>query len=151
MIKLIYYFIISIVFYKVNKERNVFIDLRTNIKNKRNVYIGENTYINGGYIFAGENSKIIIGKNCLISYNIHFRTKYHLINDLDTLINQQGHAEKDIIIGDNVLIGFGVQILSGVTIGNGAVIGAGAVVTKDVLPNGIYAGVPAKLLRFRGK
>ena len=44
-------------------------------------------------------------------------------------------------------IGSGAVILAGVTIGAGALIGAGAVVTKDVAPNQIVAGVPARVLR----
>ena len=41
----------------------------------------------------------------------------------------------------------GAMILKGVTIGDGSVIAAGAVVTKDVAPNTIVAGVPAKEIR----
>lgn len=44
-------------------------------------------------------------------------------------------------------IGSGAVILCGLTIGAGALIGAGAVVTKDVLPNSVVVGVPARLLR----
>ena len=44
-------------------------------------------------------------------------------------------------------IGSGAVILCGVTIGEGAVIGAGAVVTRDVEPNAVVAGVPARLVR----
>ncbi len=54
-----------------------------------------------------------------------------------------------VIIGNDVWIGNDVRILSGVTIGDGAVIGCGAVVTKDLEPYGIYAGIPAKLIRKR--
>jgi len=46
-------------------------------------------------------------------------------------------------------IGTGAVILSGVTIGAGALIGAGAVVTKDVAPNTVVAGCPARLMRAR--
>jgi acetyltransferase-like isoleucine patch superfamily enzyme len=45
-------------------------------------------------------------------------------------------------------IGSGAVILCGVTIGARALIGAGAVVTKDVLPDEVVAGVPARSLRF---
>lgn len=48
------------------------------------------------------------------------------------------------IIGDNVFIGANAVILPGVKIGSGAIIGAGAVVSKDVPPNIVVAGVPAK-------
>lgn len=43
--------------------------------------------------------------------------------------------------------GSGVTVLAGVTIGENAVVGAGAVVTKDVAPNTIVAGVPAKVIK----
>lgn len=45
-------------------------------------------------------------------------------------------------------IGSGSTILSNVTIGENAIVGAGSVVTKDVPPNAIFAGNPAKFLRF---
>jgi acetyltransferase-like isoleucine patch superfamily enzyme len=48
-----------------------------------------------------------------------------------------------------VWIGYGASILRGVTIGDGAVIGTHAVVTKDVPPNAIVGGVPAKVIRMR--
>ena len=42
----------------------------------------------------------------------------------------------------------GAVILAGVTIGAGALVGAGAVVTRDVAPQSIVAGVPARFLRL---
>jgi acetyltransferase-like isoleucine patch superfamily enzyme len=45
-------------------------------------------------------------------------------------------------------IGSGAVILCGVTIGAGALIGAGAVVTRNVAPNEVVAGVPARTLRI---
>ena len=54
---------------------------------------------------------------------------------------------RKIKIGNNVWIGSNATILQGITIGNGAIIGAGSVVTKDVPPNLIVAGNPAKILK----
>jgi serine O-acetyltransferase len=45
---------------------------------------------------------------------------------------------------DNVVVGSGAQILGPVTIGENSKIGANAVVTKDVEPNAIMVGIPAK-------
>ena len=44
-------------------------------------------------------------------------------------------------------IGSSATIMCGVTIGENAIVGAGAVVTKNVLPNTIVGGVPAKFIR----
>ncbi len=54
-----------------------------------------------------------------------------------------------VIIGNDVWIGNDVTILPGVVVGNGAIIGAGSVVTKDVPPYAVYAGNPARLIRYR--
>jgi len=45
-------------------------------------------------------------------------------------------------------IGSGATILSELTIGENAIVGAGSVVTRDVPPNAIVAGNPAKVLRY---
>jgi acetyltransferase-like isoleucine patch superfamily enzyme len=51
------------------------------------------------------------------------------------------------VIKKGASIGSGSTILSNVTIGEGAIVGAGSVVTKDVAPNTIVAGNPAKFFR----
>ena len=52
------------------------------------------------------------------------------------------------IIKKGASIGSGATILSRTTIGENAIVGAGSVVTKDVPPNAIVAGNPAKVLRL---
>ncbi len=52
-----------------------------------------------------------------------------------------------ITIGDNVWLGGGVIVCPGVTIGENTVVGAGAVVTRDLPPNVVAAGVPARVVR----
>lgn len=51
------------------------------------------------------------------------------------------------IIGDNVLIGANAVILEGVKIGENSVVGAGAVVTRDVPPNTVVTGSPARVVK----
>ena len=53
------------------------------------------------------------------------------------------------VIGNDVWIGTRVTIARGVTIGDGAIIGAGSLVTADVPPYAVFAGTPAKLIRYR--
>ncbi len=52
-----------------------------------------------------------------------------------------------VTIGDGAIIGYRSLIMMGVTIGERAVIGAQSVVTKNIEPNSVYAGSPAKLIK----
>ncbi len=106
----------------------------------KHITIGDNSYINGGWLCASPNAYIKVGKNCLISYNVHIRTDMHIHHDKEKLIQEQGNKEADIIIGNDVWIGCGAQIFGGVTLGEGCVIGAGTIVTKDVSPYEIVVG-----------
>lgn len=51
-----------------------------------------------------------------------------------------------IKVGNNVFIGINSIILPGVKIGDNVVIGAGSVVTRDLPSDGVYAGIPARLI-----
>ncbi len=51
------------------------------------------------------------------------------------------------VVKKGASIGSGATILSNISIGENAIVGAGSVVTKDVAPNSIVAGNPAKFLR----
>jgi acetyltransferase-like isoleucine patch superfamily enzyme len=78
------------------------------------------------------------------------------INDLDPRATAAGKLQTDsdwkVIptrVGRGASIGSGAVILGGVTIGAGALVGAGAVVTRNVAPNTVVAGVPARQTRLR--
>ena len=55
---------------------------------------------------------------------------------------------KPIHIGNGAWLGARCTILPGVTIGDGAVVAAGSLITKDVPPNALVGGVPARLIRL---
>ena len=57
---------------------------------------------------------------------------------------------KPIVIGRNVWIAAGATIVGGVSVGENSVVAAGSVVTKDVPPNTLVGGNPAKLIRSIG-
>ena len=133
----------------INLGTNVHLGYKVHISHPENIFIGDNSYVNGGFLLASKNAKIIIGKDCLLSYNIHIRTSTHSYEKKDVLIRKQGEIEKSIVIEDDCWIGFGVQIMPGVTIKKGSVIGAGAIVTKDTEEYGVYVGIPAKRIKFR--
>ena len=65
------------------------------------------------------------------------------------LIADQPLSRRGVKIGDDVWIGAGARILDGAVIGDGCVVAAGAVVRGTLEPGGIYAGVPARLVRRR--
>jgi acetyltransferase-like isoleucine patch superfamily enzyme len=78
------------------------------------------------------------------------------INDRDPRATADGRPQSEAdwkVIPTRVCrgasIGSGATIMAGVTIGEGALVGAGAVVTKDVPPNTVVAGCPARFLRNR--
>ncbi|MBQ3102469.1 serine acetyltransferase [bacterium] len=82
-----------------------------------------------GIVIAPE---VKIGDNCIIMQNVTIG---------------YGGSEKSHgypIIGNNVKIFAGAVVVGNIKVGEGAVIAANSVVTKDVEPNTMVAGAPAK-------
>lgn len=109
----------------------------------KNITLGKNVFINACCCFQDQGG-ITIGDGAYIGHRVTFATLNHgfLPEDRDT------NYPAPIRLGKKVWIGSGSTILQGVTIGDNAVVAAGAVVTKDVAPNTVVAGVPAKFIKF---
>ena len=92
---------------------------------------------------------VSIGRECVIADRVMLIDFDHGMVEVDRPIRLQGIYKRDVRVGNNVWIGYGACILRGVTVGDNAVIGTGAVVTRDVPPNAIVGGVPARVIRMR--
>jgi acetyltransferase-like isoleucine patch superfamily enzyme len=101
--------------------------------------------------YAMISGKVTCGDGVRIASHVSLVGFNHGYDDPDTPIYKQKHETLGIAIEDDVWIGANAVVVDGVTIGRGAVIAAGAVVSKDVPPMAIVGGVPAKVLRYRGR
>ena len=104
------------------------------------VKIGKNCVIMNGCLMMSAGG-ITIEDEAMIAANCQ------LISNNHDLVNRWVITCKPVHIGKRAWIGAGATILPGVTIGDNAVVGAGSVVTKDVEPNTMVAGVPAKFIK----
>lgn len=107
-----------------------------------NTHLGEGVFINAGCRFQDQGG-IYIGDGALIGHNAVIATLNHNM-DPEKRANL---LPAPVHIGKRAWLGSNVTVLPGVTIGEGAVVAAGAVVTKDVAPNTVVGGVPAKLIK----
>lgn len=126
--------------YEVPKTLKVFPPLYADFG--KNISVGENVFINDCCHFQ-DHGGVIIGDGCQIGHNVVFATLNHGLAPDD----RKNTYPKPIVLGRNVWVGSNATILRGVTIGDNAVVGAGAVVSKDVAPNKVVGGVPAKFIK----
>ena len=109
-----------------------------------NLSIGRNTFVNCDCIFLDCN-RITIGEDVQIAPRVQLYTAGH---PLDAVIRRSGlEFALPITIADNVWLGGGVIVCPGITIGENSVVGAGSVVTRDLPPNVLAVGNPARIIR----
>ena len=108
----------------------------------KNITVGKNVFINTGCRFQDQGG-IRIGDHVLIGHNVVLATLNHDFAPY----NRATMHPAPIHIEDRVWIGANATVVPGVTIGENSIVAAGAVVTKDVPPNTIVGGVPAKVLK----
>lgn len=110
------------------------------------IRLGYNNYLNRNVSITALD-EIIIGNNNLFGPNIVIVDHGHKYTDGHIFINQQGYECGAVSIGSNCWICAGVVICHGVKIADYVVVAANAVVTHDLLKPGLYAGVPARLVK----
>jgi maltose O-acetyltransferase len=108
------------------------------------VSIGANVFINNDFMVLGS-GRVRIGDNVLIGPGARLYTPNH---PLDVSLRREGwEIGLPITIEDDAWLGGSVVICPGVTIGARSVVGAGSVVTKDVPPDVVVAGNPARVVK----
>ncbi len=135
--------IIEQILFRIGGDR-----LRVALARKWGVRVGKRCYFHPPCRFGRAAYLISIGNDCALAGDNTFFTY-----DGGKRIFEDTKADKDIgqifgpiVIRDNCMIGYRVIILPNVIIGPNSVVGAGSVVTKNVPPNTVYAGNPAKLI-----
>jgi len=118
--------------------------------------------------YAAGGDEIRVGNNVLVNQNCTFYDLGGLDIADDVMIGPNvgiitaGHplepsqrravtTGKPIVIERNVWIAAGATIIGGVTVGENSVVAAGSVVTKDVPPNTLVGGNPARGIRSIGE
>lgn len=117
-----------------------FVEIQKGVRIGQNCKIQSHTFICEG---------VTIEDNVFVSHNVTF------INDrFPRATTKEGELKVDedwecfpTLIKRGAAIGSSATILCGVTVGENAIVGAGSVVTKDVPPNVIVVGNPARILR----
>ena len=125
--------------------RNVFIGFGT-VFLYRDISIGDNVLIGmynvvhhcdfGSYVLTAEGCKFLSG------------SRYHNSEKIDVPMALQGGKIKRIRIEDDVWLGVNSVVMD--DIASGSIVAAGSVVTKPVGPRTVVAGVPARLVKYRG-
>lgn len=111
------------------------------------ITVGENVFINYNCSFL-DGGTVKIGDYTLIGPAVQIYTPHHPMDHLE----RRKTIEKSlaVTIGDDCWIGGGAVICPGVTIGDRCVIGAGSVVVKDIPPDSVAVGNPARVVKRSG-
>jgi UDP-2-acetamido-3-amino-2,3-dideoxy-glucuronate N-acetyltransferase len=125
---------------KLGKEIGTFVEIQKKARVGRNCKIQSHTFICEG---------VTLEDNVFVGHSVTFiNDKYPRSTNADgELQNEADWKVEPTLVKKGASIGSGSTVLGNVTIGENAIVGAGSVVTKDVPPDSIVAGNPARIQR----
>ncbi|EJI8480065.1 maltose O-acetyltransferase [Salmonella enterica] len=109
-----------------------------------NIFLGHSFYANFDCVML-DVCPIHIGDNCMLAPGVHIYTATHPLDAVER--NSGREFGKPVTIGNNVWIGGRAVVNPGVTIGDNVVVASGAVVTKNVPPDVVVGGNPARIIK----
>lgn len=126
------------------------------------VVIGDETVIGDGTVvgsFCDIGKRVVIGRNCVIQAHVTISNECRIGNNVfigpnTSILNDKFPFSRHLtpaVVEDNVIIGGCVTVLPAVKICEGSVVAAGAVVTKDVPPETVVKGIPARPVMTRSE
>ncbi|MBY6188423.1 sugar O-acetyltransferase [Marinobacter hydrocarbonoclasticus] len=108
------------------------------------IHIGRKSFLNSGVTML-DGAPITIGDNVMVGPNVQFYTASH---SLDHRERRQWETYcLPIVVEDDAWIGGNAVINQGVTIGARSVVAANAVVNRDVPPDCLVGGTPARVIK----
>ena len=109
-----------------------------------NLRIGANSTLNT-YVYINCRSNVFIGENVRLSVGSQIHTAY--LKDEESYPCKRGHDSKPVSIGNNVWIAANAMIMPGISICDNCIVAAGSILNQNANVSGLWAGVPAKLIR----
>jgi acetyltransferase-like isoleucine patch superfamily enzyme len=127
-----------------NSKIGAFVEIQKGVKIGKNCKISSHTFICEG---------VTIEDNVFVGHNVSFINDKHprATNADGSMQTEADWKVVQTLVKKGASIGTSATVLCGVTIGENAIVGAGSVVTKDVPPDTIVAGVPARMHKKKGK
>jgi hypothetical protein len=123
------------------------------VRNGERISIGAGAHVGQwSCLWAGDHTgRIEIGDHALLAPDVFITASDYDFDAGDGPVMDLPKREADIHIGARTWLGAKVIVVAGVSIGDGTIVAAGAVVTKDLPANCVAGGVPAKVIRQRGR
>jgi acetyltransferase-like isoleucine patch superfamily enzyme len=118
-----------------------FVEIQKNARVGKMCKISSHTFICEGVVIE---DYVFIGHGVTFTNDTYPRAT----TAAGTLQTEVDWKVEPTVVRKGASIGSGATLLSGISVGENAIVGAGSVVTKDVPPNAIVAGNPAKVLRY---